>query len=418
MPKKVIDIFPPQKLEKYQLLLSSNEGEFSKEALVFPERKKKRGFKKGLLFISLFLIPAFIFLHFFFVRAKIEIWPEIENFSLNERIVIDGKTDKLDLKTKIIPGKIFEIEKTISGEFSSSGRFLKKAEGVIRLYNAYTVQSGTWQQGTKFVSSEGKLFLAKNKINVPGAKIKNGKLTPSFVDVPVVAAEGGSDYNIGSSHFSVFAYRGTPKYIKFYGQSFQPMTGGGKSLQVTKEDLEKAENILIEKVKAELETALKNEIPDGFVFLSKALETKILEKSSSVDVGAEAEKFNFQVKAKSTNISFRSKDIEDFAVLSILAQISSDKELYRQSVKINYLLETVNLELGSLTLSLNGSAKIYPKIDFDSLKKALVGKSLAETNILLDNQPGIARSEIQVFPFWLRSISNNLEKIRIEIRID
>ena len=417
MPKKIIDIFPPQKLEKYQTPLS--EKKIPKEEKLTPVKSKKgKFFKRGLFLISLLLVLTFISLQFFLSRANIEIWPETEVFNSDEKVTVDGKTDKLDLASKIIPGKIFETEKTVSEEFSASGSFLKKAGGTIRLYNAYSAQSEIWQTGTRFVSSEGKLFLSKNKINVPGAQIKDGKITPSFVDVPVVAAQGGSDYNIGPSNFSIFIYRGTLRYTKFYGESSEAMTVGGESAQVTKEDLERAESILIERAKTDSEAALRSEIPDEYVFSDKAVETKILEKFSSVGAGTEAEKFNFQIKMKSTTISFKSKDVEDFATLFILSQVPQGKKLYQESLKTKYLPETVNLESGKLILSINLSAKIYPEIDLDSLKKALVAKSLIEAKILLGNQPGIVRSEIRPFPFWLGSIPDNLEKIKIELRFD
>ncbi len=337
---------------------------------------------------------------------------------MDGKITIDGKSDKLDLVSKVIPGKFFEVEKVILDEFSSTGKLLKKAEGVIRLYNNYSVQNEVWQAGTRFVSSEGKLFLSKNKINVPGAQMKNDKITPSFVDVPVAAAEGGTAYNIGLSHFSIFVYRGTPRYTKFYGESFQDMKGGGETFQVTKEDVERAENILMEKAKAESEAALRNKIPEGFVFSDKIIETKILEKSSSVGAGSESEKFNFQVKTKSATISFKEKDIEDFALLSLGPQVPEGKELYRESLEMEYSPETFSLDTERVIVQLLVSGKIYPQIDLDSLRKALAGKSLTEAGILLENQSEIARYEVQFSLPWLKNVPNKLEKTKIELKVD
>ena len=416
MAQKVIDIFPPKKIKEHHP--SPFKEEIRREGKPISLKGKKGNFlKKGLVFLSIFFIFIFIVFHFFLARAEIKIWPKTETFNTDEKITVDGKSDQLDLLSKVIPGKVFDVEKTISEEFSSTGKLSKKAEGVIRLYNAYSAQSEIWQTGTRFVSNEGKLFLAKNKINVPGAQIKDGKITPSFVDVPVVAAQGGSDYNIGPSNFSIFIYRGTPRYTKFYGESFKAMKGGGETYQVTKEDLEKAENILLEKAKIEAEAALKNKIPEGFTFSDKAVETKILEKSSSVEAGTESEKFNFQVKAKSTTISFKTKDIEDFALLFIAPQVPEGKKFYRESLRIEYLSETLNLESERAILSLKISGKIYPEVDLNSLRKALTAKSLTEAGALLENQTEITHYEIKLSPPWLKRIPDKLEKIKIELRI-
>ena len=416
-PQKVIDIFPPQKSKEYRPSLPREEVQ-EREKPIY--RKCKRGgfLKKGLVLLVVFPIFIFVILHFFFVSAEIKIWPETEMLTTDGKITIDGKGDKLDLVSKVVPGKFFEVEKIVLDEFSSTGKSLKKAEGVIRLYNNYTVQNEVWQRGTRFVASGGKLFLSKNKINVPGAQMKNNKIIPSFVDIQVLAAEEGTAYNIGPSHFSIFVYRGTPKYTKFYGESFQDMKGGGEAFQVTKEDLESAENILTEKAKTESEAALKNKIPDGFVFSDKIIETKILEKSSSADVGSESEKFNFQVKIKSATISFKDEDVEDFALMSLSPQVPEGKELYRESLEMEYSPETFSFVTEKVIVQIKVSGKIYPQIDLDSLRKALAGKSLTEAGILLENQSEIARYEIQFSLPWLRNIPNKLEKIKIELKID
>jgi len=195
------------------------------------------------------------------------------------------------------------------------------------------------------------------------------------------------------------------------------MTGGEETPLVTKEDLQNAENILTEKAKEKAKESLKNLIPAGFVFLEEATETKILDKFSFTREGAETEKFNFQVKAKAKTIGFKKEDIENFAKEFILSQIPQDKSLYRESLKIEYLPETVNFESEKFSLSLKGEAKIYPEIDLKSLKNLLAGKSLSETKIFLENQPQIIRAEIHSFPFWVKSIPKNINKIEIKYPI-
>ncbi len=418
MAKKIFDILPPKPPTTFRE--EKKPPVVEQVTLPKPIREKvfrvppKISLKKSFFLFILVLIIVGFLLSFKFSQAEIKIWPETDTVSLKTKLTIEKTIKTPDFQNKIIPGEIFEIEKTISQEFPSSGRLLKKAEGTIRLYNEFTTNDENWLAGTRFVSSDGKLFLSKNKIAVPGAEVKNGKMVPSSVDVPVIAAEPGSDYNIGPSHFSIVVFRGTPRYTKFYGESFQAMTGGGDSFQVTKEDLEKAENVLTDRAKTESKEVLKNKIPAEFFFLEDAVETKILDKSSSAKAGTEVEKFNFQVKVKSTTISFKKADAANFAKEFIRAQIPQDELLYQESLKIDYTPEVVNLELGKLSLSLNFSAKIYPAIDESALKKGLTGKSLSETKIFLENQPKILRSETRLSPFWVKSLPQNMERIKVK----
>jgi len=416
MPKKIFDILPPKKEEKEETFEKEKpEFKISPPKVELPKFQLTKTFKKSnWIFILIFVLILIFFLSFKFSKVEIKIWPEVQTANFRAKIIVDKEIENPDFENKVIPGKIFEVEKNISGEFSSSGKVLKKAEGTIRLYNNFTTQDENWLAGTRFVSSDGKLFKSKNKISVPGAQIKNGKMVSSYVDVPVIAAEGGADYNISPSKFSIIAFRGTPRYTKYYGESFEAMIGGGEVPQVKKEDLENAQNLLIEKAKTESKSALKEMIPAEFLFSEDALEIKILDKFSSTKEGDSVEKFNFQVKAKSTTIAFKKADLDNFAKDFILSQIAEGKKLFEESLKIEYSPETVNYETGKIYLSLNFSAKIYSEIDIDSFKKALIGKSLTETRTFLENQPDIIQSEVRFSPFWIKNIPDDTEKIKIQ----
>jgi len=417
MTKKILDILPPKQptfLKEKKLPI------LRKKVVARPilERKeeKKGGWKIWWFLILLILIFG-VAISFRMATAEIKIWPETETQDFKTKLTLDKKLENNYFENKIIPGTLFEVEKTFSEEFSASGKTLKKAEGIIRVYNAYSVQPEAWQEGTRFVSSDGKLFKSKNKISVPGAEIKNGKIVPSYVDVLVIAAEAGADYNIGPSHFSIVAFKGTARYTKFYGESSQNMTGGGEIPQVTKEDLEKAETILTEKAQSGIKELLKSKISGEFIFLDSAVETKILEKFSSAKEGIAVEKFNFQIKAKSTTISAKKEDVENFAKAFTLTLIPQGKLLWAESLKIDYSPESVDLESGKISLFLNLSAKIYPEINLQSFKEGLIGKSLTETKIFLENQPQIIKSEIKIFPPWVKNIPEDINKIKINYPI-
>jgi hypothetical protein len=152
--------------------------------------------------------------------------------------------------------------------------------------------------------------------------------------------------------------------------------------------------------------------------LEKAIKTEILEITPLARAGAELEKFTFQVKTKATILSFKKEDLENFSKEFIISKIAADKKIDKKSLKIEYLPEIINLETGKIVLSLKMESKIYSDIDEVSLKKGLSGKSLAESQFFLQNQPGIDRVKIILWPFWVKEIPENLEKINIKEIID
>jgi hypothetical protein len=417
MTKKVVDIILPKRAEEKKEVskfVEEKKPKISKREFSFKEKFPKFQFKKGVIFLTILILAAiFILISFKFSKAEIKIWPKTDDLKLNEKLIVDTKAGSIDLKNKIIPGKIFEFEETFSDDFPASGEVLKKAEGIIRLFNEYTTQDEIWKEGTRFVSSDGKLFKSKNKISVPGAKVKNGKIEASFVDVPVIADKGGEEYNIGPSDFSILAFKGTPRYFKYYGKSFQPMKGGGKSYQVTKEDLENAEKNLIEKGKERAKEILREKIGADFSFPEDAISIEVLDKISSAKEGEEFERFNFKVKLKIKTIAFSKNDISNFTKEYVLSQVPKDKEISLENLKFDYKTELANFDLGKITLSLDLSTKIYSTIDPLYLKKGLAGKEIKEAKNFLLNRPEFSKVQIKIFPFWINKIPDNINQVEI-----
>ena len=412
MQKRIIDILPPRGKKKEKPLIVKKEVIHKREPLVkfhFP----KIPFKWVIFFFSiLFFVLIFVF-SFKFSRVEIKIWPEVEEANFVEIVTVDTKAENLDFSKKTIPGRFFETEEIFSDSFDSSGKILKKAEGVIRLFNEYTTQDEIWREGTRFVSSDGKLFKSKDKIYVPGAKIKNGKIEASFVDVPVIAAEGGAEYNIGPSDFSVVAFKGSPRYFKYYGKSFEPMRGGGEFPVVTKEDLERAEKELTNLARERAKEILEKKIDENFSFSEDAIEISVLEKISSAKEGDEKEKFDFQIKAKIKTIIFSGDDLLNFAKDYVSSKIQREKEFYFPSLKVDLKEEVKNFELGKVSFQMKVWGKVYSKIDLLSIKKAIAGKRLEEAKFFLLNQKEISKSKIEIYPFWIKKIPDNINKIEI-----
>jgi hypothetical protein len=404
MVRKVVDIVPKKK-----------------EKITFP-KKEKREKKIKIRFPKISLPLIFIFLLFIgaiiisagFSKVRIEIWPKVEQKSFEEKIIIDTSLESLDFQKKKIPGKIFEIEKEIQESFPATGKVLKKAEGKIRLYNSYTTEDETWVAGTRFMSSEGKLFLAKERFLVPGAKMKEGKLEPSFVDVEVIAAEGGSDYNIGPSKFSIVAFKGTERYFKYWGESTEPMKGGGEAPIVKKEDLETALNSLIEKIEKEKgKEILKKEIPEGKIFPENAISVEILDQNFSAKEGDEVSNFTLKVKAKIKTILLDKRDLQKFLEKEFYSNFGKGKKILKETEKIEISSSVANFESGKFLIFLKDSVKVLPEIEPALIKKEIAGEKVREAKSKLEGLKDVEKVKVSIFPLWISKVPENLERIEV-----
>ncbi len=429
MDRRITDILPPKEIKKEEVKEPVLEEEIKPKFRKIRTRPSVLFFKKSLIFIIFTLILVGIFCFFTLSKANIEVWPKTDSLILRTKIKVDKNVEEPNFEEKIIPGEIFEKEKTVTENFPTSGKSLKeeKAQGIIRVYNAYSTRPQVFIATTRFVSTDGKTFRTPTKITIPGGHYEGGEFIPGKIDIEVVADEAGPEYNIGPTTFSVPGLAGTDRYTKFYAKSFESMTGGLREevSKVTEDDLKEAESVLTKKAQQEAEVALRNElqseeISKEFDFLEEAIITKVVETFTLVKPGDEVEDFNFQVKAKSQTIIFKNNDLRDFAKKYILSQISenADQKIYEESLKINIKPEIINLEKGEITLSLEISSKIYPDINIPKLKNVLRGKTMLETKVYLENQPEIIRAKIRLWPFWVKKIPENPDKIGFKLNID
>ena len=185
-----------------------------------------------------------------YARLSLEIRPIVETRIFEQDIEVNIAQSSLDIENKIIPGRFFEKQEEKQKTFETFGKKIieEKAEGIIRVYNEHNPpRPVTLRATTRFLSSEGgKIFRSPEKIYLTAASVVNGKIVPSFKDIRVVAQEGGEDYNIGSSNFSVPGLVGSALYYSVWADSEHGMEGGFRqeTQMVTEENIEMAEDEL------------------------------------------------------------------------------------------------------------------------------------------------------------------------------
>ena len=410
MSNKIYDIIPPGEQENF--------------AAEEEKKSPKRFFLNSRILIIL-LFSVLIAGAFYFLvgeRAEIDIWPKTKNLTFETHITVDTNSEEIDFSKHIIPGEIIEAEKTVSETFPSSGDAFKRAEGTIRLYNRFANWPEVWAEGTRFISSNGKLFKSKSKISVPAAKKEGGKVVASYVDVLVIAAEPGEEYNIGPSNFSIYVYRGTERYAYYWGESSESMSGGGESVKVTEKDLETAEEILSERALLESKDLLKKKVPEGWLLVDSLIESEITEFSPLAKDGQGVDSFMAQIKAKARAIIFKEESLERFAEEYISSDIESGEILCPGGLKTEHypsLSGNGNKGNTEMVLNVDFSVKVYTKIEEEFLKRQVLGKTASESEQkILQFFPEIERVEIRLWPFWVKKAPIEKRFIKLNFKFE
>jgi len=409
MPQKIIDIFPPTPTRNLKEKIFS-----------LPYRSKNFWSKKKII-ATLFLLALIISLsliNFVFSKVTIEIWPETQILSFEDEITADSEKKNADdsVLSKTIPAVIIDTGEIIASQsFPSSGKISKesKAQGKITIYNNYS-RSQVLTLNTRFQapSEENVLYFRSTKpVTVPAK---------GTIEIDVVADRPGEEYNIEPVTFSIPGLAGLPQYTSIYGKSFSKMTGGfkGDVAKVEDGDLERAKNVLVETLFNKAQESLKIKVGDEYVLLNDATKEEVLDTSSSVGAGTEAQSFTYQAKVKSEALVFKRTDLEDFAKEFIKSKEKEGQKIKEDSLKIDYSPESINLNLGKIVLKLKFSAMVYSDIDIASLKEAISKKSIEEAKNILEKQTQVKQVEIKPWPAWIRNIPKNDKKIRFQLTID
>jgi len=401
MAKKIYDIIPPEKKIFFQ----------KKE-----EEKKKKFI--SLEFLFLFFLFCSLSLYFFVLKtAKVQviIVPQFEEKKFSEPITIvwqEGLNDK-----NFIFGDFFEFEEVFSFNFPATGKTPTFAEGVIRLYNNYSTKKEEWKKGTRFVSSEGKVFLSKDKIVIPPAILEKGKLKPSFVDVPVIAKDPGEEGNIPPSKFSIPAFLGTERYLNYWGESLEKMKGGGESLSVTQDDLNQAKETSRKKLEDTLLSYLKEKVSEDYYFIDDGFEYQILEEKADAKVGDLVPNFNYLLRVKIFALFPKFQEAVALAKEIFERNIEKNEMLLNRSLSFQIKVKEKDLEKDRISGDLEIKGLSFLRLDSERLKRALEHEKINRVFEIVNRYYPAKEIKVKKNYFFLTSFPDR-GRIEVFLKVD
>ena len=202
--KKVRDILPPSRAKAKE----------PREATILAapaQRPLERSSKKtlALLFFVLCVggIAGALSLQFFFAKAKVSVWPRTNEVSVQEHVTVRASAEGADDAQKALPAVILSEERSLTRLFPATGTSTEqgRSRGIIRVYNGFSTFPQKLISQTRFLSEDRKLFRSLDAVVIPAGHMEGNKLVAGFLDIEVVAAESGEEYNI-SVFFSSRAF--------------------------------------------------------------------------------------------------------------------------------------------------------------------------------------------------------------------
>ncbi|MCK9187304.1 MAG: hypothetical protein PHS16_00445 [Candidatus Colwellbacteria bacterium] len=397
-----------------------NEDEYNE---TIPEKEvKKSSFKKaGLAFSFIVGLAAVVYVAFFVLpSAEISIERKKVEWSYSGDVVASISSPSISAEEAVIPAQVFNISKNGVYSFPASGSEIveNKATATITIYNAYSSEKQPLVKTTRFVTPEGKIYRITSSVTVPGAKISEGKIIPSSIDVEAVADSPGEGYNTGPiAKLLIPGFHGSPKYDGFYGEMKTGASGGfvGELSVPTEEDIEKAKEEVEKKVREALDYEIAVSMPPGF---------KVFDGSSSITItkegvvskadGSESKgEFSYGMMIEAEIIAFS----EDDLISLMSSKFEKDNpELYELiSKNISYADPLIDLESGKISIPTKFSGIWARSFDPVSFKSDIIGDSEQALKSAIFGIPGVLSAKADLWPFWVRSVPNNPSKVNIKV---
>lgn len=398
--RRIVDISPPRKKEEIQ------------------PKKKKTGSKRFPVFwvavFFVFIAPLALVLtvQFFFSFATITLWPQTRLISLDDIFLVRQDAPQIDFTLKLIPGKIFQAEKSATKLYPATGSKTQdvKAQGIVRVFNNQA-KPQILVATTRFISQDGKLFRSTGRVTIQ---------PQSFFDVHVAAAEAGQEYNIGPSNFSLPGLAGTSLYTLVYGKSSQSMAGGthSKVSVVSESDIAKAKSSLVSDLTNSARDELQKQLIAPYAMESSSSRPETLEALSLVKEGAELQQFSVKAKVRLTVLAFQKSQGEELARHLAEAQLSGAEKMNPKSFQITFVPKTLEPDLSQLSLNFTMAVEAYDEIDLNALRTKVQGQKKIYAKEALSEYPRLSKSQISLWPFWIMSIPQNAKRIHMNVSLD
>ncbi len=374
------------------------------------QAKRERGdgggrrFPVGTAVVGLLVVLACGAAFYAFAGATVEITPTSnEVFVENEFTATASSGD--------LPFEVVTVDTTVSKSVpaESSENANDPAQGSITIYNEQAAPQ-TLIKNTRFESPTGLIFRISSPVSVPaGASGKPGTITAT-----VYAEAAGESYNIAASNFTVPGLKGTDSFDKVYAKSTSEMSGGfvGVRPSVSDETREREAAGLQSSLASDLEKAMQEKIPEGYVLIPGASFSTYETLPDSAGANGSVE---VKQKGTMTAVIFPNEALAKAVAYTAVGTYTG------QPIR---LTDVRNLSLTSgagaapvgaetYTFSLSGDAVLTWNVDTARIAGAVAGKSREGAQLVLSGFPEVDKAVLVLRPFWTTSFPNDPEKIKV-----
>ncbi len=370
-------------------------------------------FRKRLIigvFLSIALIGFLVWALIFAPTAEITLKTRTKNKAVSETVELVSDSAKQDIGKNMILAQSQVLTKKKIIEFVATGEkeVGNPAVGSVTLTRALggavSVPSGSG------FSRGDCTFVTQKDVVVPGASVEVGGLdiVPGTMTVEVAATVLGEQCNIEAGALE--------SSINGLSATGTAMTGGTKKRVkvVTGDDIHKAQKAFNNLSNDNHLKELRNKFDSSVLIMDDSLETN-KGKMYLPEVGQVIEngKTKIEQEVKYTLYGIAKKDLNQLIETTVIKDKKELKVYQSDDQKISFIDYVKNNKQTKVRIVTK--AVVGPLLDQNKIKQFVAGKVTGQIKDRYESIEGVDKVEVKYYPFWNRTVPNNLDKITVEI---
>lgn len=385
--------------------------------LAVRHQMRRRGLRVGVIALAV-LMMVVLGAWFLLPKAVVALTMKKTLVSLSETVVVAADINLHNVPGAVmVPGEALEARANLTLPFTAQNTetVSARATGRLTVYNGYSSAPQTLVQNTRFESPDKKIFRLERPVTVPGAKVEGGKVTPSSIEVSVIAEEAGESYNLpASSGWRIPGFAGRPQYEGFYAETKEGIKGGfiGERAKPSAAELANARTELIKALTDALESQFLIILSDRFTALPGSRRITLASEEMSMDP-EDSHLFHFFGEAVMKQIVFEEPTLKEALIAK--ASVAFPSELSVKEFDYTIGTSTPDFTKNTLAFSVTGNGVFTEPFDESAFRVAMAGKHEDELKAAVFAIPGVETASVSLSPFFVRSVPKNVEKIEVII---
>ncbi len=272
---------------------------------------------------------------------------------------------------------------------------------------------------TRFLSAGGHFFrLSGGDLIIPGKTDDS----PGSIEATILAEKEGSEYNIDSTDFTLPGFKDAgliEKYNGIYAVSVKKFHGGfvGSEPYITEDQKSELEKKLKTELLQRLQKNINKEKTKDFMLLKNS--GRVVFKDSQTTFEENGTEGEITQGATIFGLLIGYEQLIEYIQNNYLDVPEGEEVSFWEDQSFDLAL--THSDLFDYTTSNQASISIVGKpffswnVDVDQLKESLLSRDKLITENILKANNSIDTAEIKIRPFWRKTISDELDRIRVEI---